>query len=263
MTTRRSMTVPKAWLKDLSVRIATRVMDKQALARVQSGLGFISSGVPDAAFNAESAEALLADHPGEPSMTAIRTFLLEWWSKNAPEDPTGMPRDIADSGLERTDQGWCRLFRRASAMEASNTLNLVRTQAPAAFRWLVENDTDAFRLAKRRGWSAGTEQRGTEWGDPNVVRRAVDACYGAAEDGTQSWPTDQEIASGLSLLSALVARWAPHNLELIPVHQVGEQRVERSEWVAPRPVPSLMTADQLQNAYKDRGLADPRRARAA
>lgn len=265
MSQHRSLVIPKQWLKDLAVRIATRTLDREAVKRIQTGVALIATGLPDAAFCSDSADHVINSSTAEPGASQIRSLVQEWWTANAPEDPKGMPRDIADSGLDLTDQQWCRMFRRSSVMFAANTLHLIKMQSAAAFRWLVENDTDAFRLARQRGWSVSSETgRASEWGDPVVVRRAVDACYGILEDGGQTWPSDHDVASALSLLSALVGRWAPQNLSLIPsVAAVPPARPDPRDAVSSRPVPSTMSADRLAAVYEARGLRDPRRAEAA
>ncbi len=201
----------------MGIRIATRQADKDAIKRVESGLAFIAAGIPDAAFNAESADYVMSHLSGEPSMSDIRSAVHAWWADHAPEDETGMPADIAASGLLMTDKLWCKQVRKAAALQAGTVLGLVRKQSPAAFRWLFENDVEAFRLARKYGWSPSeSSDVGQDWLDPAAVERSVRTCLGYDEDGTPPTERPADVRRALELLHALVGRSAPQNLHLIP-----------------------------------------------
>ncbi len=192
-------------------------MDKEAIKRVDSGLAFIASGIPDAAFNQESADYVLSHLQAEPSMSDIRAALQAWWADHAPEDATGMPADIGASGLDMTEKLWCKQFRKAPALEATIVLGLVRRQSATAFKWLYENDVEAFRIARKRSWTPdGAADPGHDWLDPGAVESSVRVCLGFDLDGNPPAERPPDIRRALELLHGLVARSAPQNLYLIP-----------------------------------------------
>lgn len=214
---RRNLKAPRAWLEILSVRIATRVGDKEAVKRVRMGLALIAMGLPDAAFIQDTADAVMAETVKEPSASDIRAAVVRWWDANAPEEPDTMPRDIAASGLAVGDQLWAKLFRLSTYDQEATRLGLIRIHAPQAFTWLWENDATAVSVATRRGWAPVSQAaRYAEWGEPANVRRAIDAAFGVLPDGTRTWPEDASIGQALMLLRALLTRWAPHNLSMVP-----------------------------------------------
>jgi hypothetical protein len=222
---RRSLTVVRAWLKDIGVQIALRTGDKHAVKRMPSIAVYIAGNLPDAAFCPESAGFVLQRTTGEPQASAIREAVQEWWGQHAPTDPSAIPPDIAASSLDLTDQMWCRLFRQSGKADEAAVLGVIRAQSASAFGWLYGNDPAAFSIAKHRGWAPHTMERlEREWADPNTVERAIEACYGRYMDGTEVKVEPIEIERGLALLTAIIQKWAPHNLHMLPVTGTKPQR---------------------------------------
>lgn len=224
-SSRRSLTVVKAWLRDVGVQVALRTSDKQVVKRLQSIAVYVAGNLPDAAFCPEAASFVLQRTTGEPGASLIQAAVAEWWQQHAPQDPSAIPPDIASSSLELTDQMWCRLFRHTSKPDEVQVLGTIRQQSPAAFGWLFGNDPAAFAIARHRGWSPNSLDRvQAEWNDPNVVERAIECCYGRYLDGREEKVEPIEVERGLALLTAIVSKWAPHNLCLLPVTGTKPQR---------------------------------------
>lgn len=245
------------WLDIVSVRIATRVADKAAVKRVRAGVAFIGVGLPDGAFNVESADHLMARTTGEPGPTEIREIIGAWWEHNKPDDGTSIPRDIVESGLAKPDQIWLAQFRRSDTRSDADILGTMRRFAPQAFTWAWDNEPTARRIAISRGWAPVTAAGlHADWLDPDVVARAVDTCMGFPSDAPPTWPEPEQIASGLALLRGIVTRWAPDNLHLIPDGPAPSERSgDRAETM--RPVARFMDRGALDRAYAAQGVGPP------
>ncbi len=216
-TTRRNLGLVRSWLKNLGSAIAIRVQDREAVKRAQALAGIVGQGLPDAAFTPESLTHVLNQTTGEPGAAAISTALKSWWATHAPEDPNDMPADIAASSLSMEDKIWCRNFRRAAAHERENMLSTIRRYSGAAFGWLFAEDVDAFQIARARGWSPRPiGALAEEWSRPDTIQRAIDNIMGLNDDGPVRLPTEAEVQAGLRMLRAIVTKWAPDNLHLIP-----------------------------------------------
>lgn len=152
----------------------------------------------------------------------IRGLLDIWRRSNAPDTTGGLPVEAANAPLDDDGKHWAAMWFRhqQNDQEAASTLGLISSTHKAAYHWLLRTDVTAAAIAVRLGWEGpGAFNIGrleAEWGNPDVIRRAIRSCMGDHLDGTFSNPNPTQIAQALSFLESLVQRYAPQNLPLLP-----------------------------------------------
>lgn len=128
------------------------------------------------------------------------------------------------SNLDELGERWVALWKRRVGEsdcqgrgQRTRLLHLIRERSDSAFAHLVNSELEASDIAVRQRWlSAGSDLEAkmrAEWGDGEAVARAVRMIEYSA-DGADAGHTRR----CLSLLRALVGRWAPVNLTLVPEH---------------------------------------------
>lgn len=147
----------------------------------------------------------------------VRGALDQWCRENSP-DKAGLPAEVANAPLSPTDKIWAASWFRAETDTArTEAMAVMRMHCQTAFAWLVNVDLAAGSLAVRKGWQTDADRVSrmqVEWGDPDAVEAALRSCYGQHNDGSHSEPTD--LPHFMGLLRAIVGKWAPQNLPLVP-----------------------------------------------
>jgi hypothetical protein len=153
----------------------------------------------------------------------IRALLDRWQRVNLPDETKGLPPEAASAPLNDEGKQWAAFwFRHAHSDEsARGALLLIRSKHLECFSWLLRSNVQAAAIAVRLGWvePGSTFNKGVreaEWGQPEVVLRAVRCCLGEHLDGEHSNPTPTQVAEAAGMLRAIVGRYAPQNLRLIP-----------------------------------------------
>lgn len=147
----------------------------------------------------------------------VRAALDQWCRENNP-DKTGFPPEVVNAPLTDVEKVWAASwFRATTDEERATAMNTMRAYCQNAFAWLINVDLAAGSLAVRKRWLPDADRVSRmqiEWGDPETVEAAVRSCYGRHNDGSQSEASNLMYFMGL--LRAIVSKWAPQNLPLIP-----------------------------------------------
>lgn len=147
----------------------------------------------------------------------VRAALDQWCRENNP-DKTGLPPEVVNAPLSFTEKVWAASwFRAETEADRIEAMNAMRGYSQNAFAWLINTDLAAGSLAVRKRWLPEADRVSRmqiEWGDPDAVLAAVRSCRGQHNDGSWSEPTSMPHFMGL--LRAIVGKWAPQNLALIP-----------------------------------------------
>lgn len=216
--------VVEKWLIHLGLRCApTKGAEDIELRLAEYTLSF-ARDVPERAFCDASLESLARQFEYFPSYAALRKALDKWLDDNKPRElaiASAFAPDSASMPPQDRHQvdAWLRAEARGTSdAELSGRLGVVRQVASAGFDWLVRSNPTAGAIALRRGWiadanpaSMGDRMR-DEWSDPSGITRRVAAL-------TQETDNPALVimnAPCVGLLAALVARYAPHHVHLVP-----------------------------------------------
>ena len=158
-----------------------------------------------------------------PAYGQLHTELTAWWKEHK---PAPVPRIAGPGGVVLDELGelWVALWKRRVGEsdcqgrgQRTRLLHLIRERSDAAFAYLIAADLEAADIAVRQGWRTASADREAqlraEWGDGAAVARAVRMIEYSADGADRSHAT-----RCLGLLRALVGRWAPLNLTLVPEH---------------------------------------------
>jgi hypothetical protein len=236
------LTTVNGWLVDIATKVAVATGDKERMRAVKQSAALFASKLPPEAFTDEARDWLLAK-PGIEVVapSTMVEWLIGWWDERRPRKPGELPKDIEESGLDKTDQRWAAFFRLRREQGAHTpalrvVLSLVRREAPTAFDWLLKHDIDAAAVSRVAGFGAITDRERRlrlEWANEAAVRRAIATCFGSHDDGRTTQPNEANINAALKMLRAIVEQWAPENLHLIPASaragRVADAPVEEGE----------------------------------
>lgn len=178
-------------------------------------------------FTTDSRDAIAEKSEFFPSYKALRDSLTQWWCDH---QPAPLPRLIGPGGVHLTvvDEHWVKYWQRRvteddcqSWGKRRHLLHLIRERSMNAYGYLCQTDELAARIGVASGWIQGSTAVETDaelrarmqaqWGDRDVVSACVQKALAAGGD-----PTSRQVTRAMALLRALVACWAPGNLDLVP-----------------------------------------------
>jgi hypothetical protein len=211
----------RTWLLMVMARMpATSVGDeREAEAIVQMMAPGLRDSYPQAAFTEASLQSVCADLQWFREAD-VRERLDRWRKVNLPDAST-LPDEAAKAPVDEDGRNWiARWLRATTDKDAATYLSLIQAHHKPAFAWLLRTDTRAAGIAVRRGWpdpNANTlESLQAEWRDRRTVEAAIQSCFGRHLDGQNSNPTPFQIAQSLKILSWLIEKYAPENLDMVP-----------------------------------------------
>jgi hypothetical protein len=205
--------------------------------------------LPDSVFErpGDLAAQIGVDMDRVPSLAKLRRSLDIWCKANQPKMPAAN-EGLGATGLTMSEQSWVVSWRTSTSDRQSNLLSTIRNHSPRAFEWIVRDDLTAADIAVRHGWgdaAANTtiaDQVRADWQDREIVRQKVILVTQPTLD-----------VNSLRLLGGLVAKWAPENLDLVPLPEDvrASLSLERAEQRTPTPA-------QHAEMRSDEGIVVPK-----
>lgn len=204
MTTNSRSADPQAvkhiasWLKALTDLMAPG-KEPVSAEKMRSNATMLAMDLPTGAFTTESLHFVAQGRSYFPAYDEMRAQLVAWWNERKPQIAPQIT-DARYDGLTPEEQHWLRYYDRAFARGFDGTSparvdSLLRAQAPRVWERIhpdrpgVSSETLAPRMR-------------TEWDDEETIYALVHACQGDPR--------------ALRLLRAVVARWAPQHIGMVP-----------------------------------------------
>jgi len=197
-----------AWLADLANLTSGISANVDAKAKIGSIAATLADAFPEPeCFTRESLTAIAKQNGMFPGFGTLHTQLAAWWADHKPRRFTP-PVELAAAAMTPEDRAQVASWLRSrDTREAQMQLAVVRRYTPNGFEWLVQHDLIAASIAVKSGWSgAATEhsqarEAEEDWKSPAIVREITRKYWNNPE--------------AMRLLSGLVAKWAPENLEVV------------------------------------------------
>ena len=204
MTTNSRSADPQAvkhiasWLKALTDLMAPG-KEPVSAEKMRSNATMLAMDLPTGAFTTESLHFVAQGRSYFPAYDEMRAQLVAWWNERKPQIAPQIT-DARYDGLTPEEQHWLRYYDRAFASGFDGTSparvdSVLRSKAPRVWERIhpdrpgISLETVPARMAQ-------------EWNDEEAIYARVHACRGDPR--------------ALRLLRALVARWAPQHIGMVP-----------------------------------------------
>ena len=187
------------WLKALADLTRASADDPVSTSKLTTYATMLAKDLPIPAFTTDSLHFIAGGKVFFPAYEDIRASLVAWWNERKPSVAPQIT-DRRFDGLNDDERSWLRYYDRAFAngfdgTSAARVDGLLRAQAPRVWeRVHPEKPGISFETVAARMQA--------EWNDEDGIYARVHACGGDRR--------------ALRLLRAIVGRWAPQHLEMIP-----------------------------------------------
>lgn len=187
-----------SWLRELA-ELTRPSSEPVGAEKLKAYATMLAMDLPTGAFTTESLHFAVEGQTYFPAYEELRPRLVAWWNEHRPQ----IAQQITDARYDRLtpdEQRWLAYWDRHVANGFEGTTpgiasSLIRRHAPRVWDMLNPGDPSIAPDA--------VEQRMMrEWDDEDAIYARAHACRGDK--------------AALGLLRAIVARWAPQHLDMVP-----------------------------------------------